>query len=176
MSADTEAMPPFTLRRLTVSDDARYRTLRLEALHSHPEAFGTSWEEEASKPLAWFAERLAGNAVFGGWRGDSILVGVAGLHVPDAAKSRHKGLLWGMFVRPEARGTGLAASLLARVIEHAAGTVEEVLLTVVTSNTAAVRLYARAGFREYGLERRALKVKGRYYDELLMALSLTPSR
>jgi RimJ/RimL family protein N-acetyltransferase len=112
--------------------------------------------------------------VFGGRRDDGALMGVAGLHVPDGAKTRHKGVLWGMFVRPEARGTGLAAALLARVIEHAAGMVEEVQLTVVASNAAAVRLYARTGFREYGLERRALKLDGRYYDEVLMALALPP--
>ncbi len=78
-----------------------------------------------------------------------------------------------MFVRPEAQGTGLGTALVAQVIEHAAQVVEEVRLTVVASNTAAVRLYARAGFEQYGLERRALKVGDRYYDELLMALALT---
>ena len=90
----------------------------------------------------------------------STLAGVAGLLVPDTTKSRHKGVLWGMFVQPDVRGTGLAALLLARVIEHAAETVEEVRLTVVASNIAAVRLYTRAGFSRYGLERRALKVGG----------------
>jgi RimJ/RimL family protein N-acetyltransferase len=29
-----------------------------------------------------------------------------------------------------------------------------------------------AGFKEYGLERHALKVGGQYYDEILMALPL----
>jgi ribosomal protein S18 acetylase RimI-like enzyme len=89
--------------------------------------------------------------------------------VPKAAKLRHKGVLWGMFVRPEARGSGLAAALVARVIEEAG--LEELRLTVVSTNTAAVRLYTRLGFTPYGLERRALKVEGRYYDELLMARS-----
>lgn len=53
-----------------------------------------------------------------------------------------------------------------------AGEVEEVRLAVVASNTAAVRLYARLGFRRYGLEPRALRVGDRYHDELLMALRL----
>lgn len=75
-----------------------------------------------------------------------------------------------MYVRPEVRGTGLAAALVARVAEQARGAVEEVQLTVVTSNTAAVRLYTRAGFSQYGLERRALKIGTQYYDEALMAL------
>ena len=90
-----------------------YRELRLEGLARHPDAFGASWEDEAARPLPWFAERLERNAVFGGWvAGGSELAGVAGLLVPEAAKLRHKGVLWGMYVRPRARRTGLAAALL----------------------------------------------------------------
>jgi RimJ/RimL family protein N-acetyltransferase len=47
-------------------------------------------------------------------------------------------------------------------------------LTVVPTNTAALHLYEKAGFEAFGLERRALKVDGRYYDNLLMALHLKP--
>lgn len=47
--------------------------------------------------------------------------------------------------------------------------VEEVRLTVVATNKAAVRLYERAGFEQYGLERQALKIDHDYYDEVLMA-------
>jgi RimJ/RimL family protein N-acetyltransferase len=77
-----------------------------------------------------------------------------------------------MYVRREARGTGLAATLVREVIEHAATLVEDLCLTVVASNAAALRLYGAAGFREYGLERRALKIGSEYYDEVLMALPL----
>jgi ribosomal protein S18 acetylase RimI-like enzyme len=170
--------PTFTLRRLDAPDAASYRELRLEGLSSHAEAFGASWEDEASKPLVWFAQRLERNAVFGGWLETPTLAGAAGLLVPKETKLRHKGVLWGMFVRPEARGTGLAAALAGRVIEQASSSVEELRLTVVASNTPAVRLYTRLGFRQYGLEERALKVGGRYHVELLMALPLcaSPSR
>jgi ribosomal protein S18 acetylase RimI-like enzyme len=81
-------------------------------------------------------------------------------------------MLWGMYVRPDARGTGLAASLVQRVIEQARPFLEDILLTVVASNAAACRLYRAAGFEQYGLERRALKIGDAYYDEALMALSL----
>jgi RimJ/RimL family protein N-acetyltransferase len=175
MNAET-SRAAFTFRRLAGSDAAHYRELRLEGLRSHPEAFGASWEDEASQPLAWFAERLERNAVFGAESHIApALAGTVGFLVPEAAKLKHKGLLWGMFVRPEAQGAGLGAALIARVLEHAAQVVEEVRLTVVASNTAAVRLYARAGFVQYGLERRALKVGGQYHDELLMALVLSRS-
>ncbi|HWX48043.1 MAG TPA: GNAT family N-acetyltransferase [Roseomonas sp.] len=165
--------PAFSLRRLGAADAASYRDLRLDGLRRHPEAFGAAWEEEIEKPLAWFADRLEGNAVFGAWMEGDQLAGVAGLMVPAGPKQRHKGILWGMYVRPEARGSGAAPALVRRVLEQAGGSVEEVRLTVVASNTAAVRLYSRFGFRPYGCEPRALKVGDCYYDEMLMALSLS---
>jgi RimJ/RimL family protein N-acetyltransferase len=162
----------FKVRRLEAGDVAIYRELRLEALANNPEAFGASWEDESVKPRSWWTERLEANAVFGGWIDRSPLLGIAGFHVNGAAKLRHKGILWGMYVRPDGRGTGLAASLVQRVIEQARPLVEEICLTVVSSNAAAHRLYRAAGFEQYGLERRALKVGNEYHDEVLMALSL----
>jgi RimJ/RimL family protein N-acetyltransferase len=160
------------IRRLETHDVASYRELRLEGLKNNPEAFISSWEDEAARPDPWWAERLETNTVFGGWIGDSALLGVAGFRMHGAAKLRHKGILWGMYVRPEARGSGLAAALVQQVIEHARPLVEEIGLTVVASNTAAHRLYSAAGFAPYGLDRRALKVGDAYYDEVLMALPL----
>jgi RimJ/RimL family protein N-acetyltransferase len=164
------------LRRLEAADVTSYRELRLEGLQLHPEAFISSWEDEAGKPVTWWAERLETSVVFGGWIDNSPLLGVAGFRVPEAAKLRHKGVLWGMYVRPAARGTGLAASLVQRVIEHAQGVVEEIGLAVVASNTAAHRLYCAAGFEQYAVERRALKIGDAYHDEVLMALQLDPPR
>ena len=90
-----------------------------------------------------------------------------------AAKLRHKGLIWGVYVRPSARRAGLGMALLARVLDHArGGAVEEVRLSVVASNGAAIRFYEAAGFEAYGVERRALKVAGRYHNEVLMAARL----
>jgi RimJ/RimL family protein N-acetyltransferase len=160
------------LRRLETNDLEIYRDLRLEGLKRHPEAFASSWESESGKPASWWAERLETNTVFGGWVNNSPLVGVAGLRVQDIVKVRHRGVLWGMYIRPEARGTGLAAALVQQVVAHARTVVEQVCLTVVASNVAARRLYSAAGFEEYGLERRALKVGDEYYDEVLMVLPL----
>ena len=59
------------------------------------------------------------------------------------------------------------------MLDHARGAaVEEVRLSVVSSNAAAVRFYEAAGFVAYGLEPRALKVAGVYHDEVLMAARL----
>jgi RimJ/RimL family protein N-acetyltransferase len=164
------------VHRLETPDVTSYRELRLEGLKNNPEAFGASWDDESAKPARWWAERPETSTVFGGWIDDSPLLGVAGFHVNGSAKLRHKGVLWGMYVRPEARGSGLAASLVQRVIAHARTLVEEICVTVVASNAAAHRLYRTNGFEQYGLERRALKVGNEYHDEVLMALPLQPPR
>src|SRR5262245_25534838 len=104
------------VRRLENSDVADYRELRLEGLKNHPEAFASSWEREVEQPASWWTERLEANIVLGGWVNGSPLVGVAGLRVQEGAKLRHKGVLWGMYVRAEARGTGLARALVQQVI------------------------------------------------------------
>lgn len=166
-------MAVHTLRRLAAEDAEAYRALRLEGLASAPTAFGAALEDEAGQPLRWFADRLTQQAVFGGWIGGG-LAGVAGLRTADAAKIRHKGLLWGMFVQPAARGTGLAGALVEQVIAHARGRVEDIRLAVVADNTPAIRLYTRLGFRPYGVEPRSLKLGDRYFDEMLMALTLVP--
>jgi RimJ/RimL family protein N-acetyltransferase len=43
---------------------------------------------------------------------------------------------------------------------------------VVATNLTAVRLYSRLGFQQYALDPRALKIDGRYYDEILMSRRL----
>lgn len=167
---------PLLLRRLRTADAKTYRELRLEGLQSHPEAFGASWEEEAAHPIGWFADRMEQNVIVAGGPAGSTFMRIVGLLAPQTAKQRHKGVIWGMFVRPQARGTGLAAALLSHVLDEARDLVEEVRLTVVTSNLPAARLYAGFGFEQYGVEKRALQIDSRYYDESLMALKIGGSK
>lgn len=164
--------PRFTVRRLSAGDATAFRHLRVAGLQAHPESFGASWEAESGKPIGWFEERLEKNAVFGGYLPAGRLAACAGLQIPEAQKLRHKGMLWGMYTSPEARGTGLGAALLEALVTHARDDLEEIQLRVVSSNDTAIRLYLRTGFVQYGLERRALKVDGIYYDDIMMALSL----
>ena len=161
------------IRRLSSADAAAFREIRLEGLRQFPAAFGAAYDDESAQPLAWFAARIADHAVFGAFSVDARLDGVAGLMIPSPAKMRHKGVLWGMYVRSGARGAGLAAALLGHVIEHARGVVEEVKLEVSPDNRAAVRLYEAAGFGVYAREPRALKIGDAYHDTLFMSLRLT---
>jgi ribosomal protein S18 acetylase RimI-like enzyme len=77
-----------------------------------------------------------------------------------------------MYVRPDARRTGVGRRLVEAIIDLARQRVELIQLTVVRDNEQARRLYASLGFCEYGVEKNALKQDGRYYDEVLMAKDL----
>jgi RimJ/RimL family protein N-acetyltransferase len=172
----TPAPPDLTIRRLTGSDAAAYRPLRLAALAEAPHAFGASYEDEAARSPDVMAKRLEGgptNCVFGAFLGGE-LAGTAGFIIPNtSAKARHKGLLVGVYLRPADRGRAIAASLVQAVIEHARSHVVLLQAAVGVENARARRLYEELGFREYGLERKALQVDGAYIDEALLVLDFT---
>jgi GNAT superfamily N-acetyltransferase len=161
------------VRLLTSADAAFYRDIRLEGLKLHPEAFGSTFGRENDKPLPWFEERIAQTAIFGAFADDALL-GIAGYMTEDGPKHRHKGILWGMFVRAKAQNSGLGRRLIEAVISHASERVEQLKLTVVNENQSAKRLYASLGFVEYGREVRGVKQDGRYHDEILMVKFLDP--
>jgi ribosomal protein S18 acetylase RimI-like enzyme len=159
------------VRLLSGADAAAFQACRLEALTLHPCAFAGAYGEEVGRSLDEVATRLDQGAAFGAFL-DGALVGSAGFSLPGLHKKCHKGVLWGVYVRAAARGRGLGRLLVEQVIEHARGRVEQLHATVVTTADAARQLYRHLGFQTYGLEPRALKVDGRYYDQELMVLLL----
>jgi ribosomal protein S18 acetylase RimI-like enzyme len=161
------------IRRLETSDAALYRGIRLEALQEDSEAFGSTFEAENAQPLTWFSNRLDRSNVFGAFHGSEI-VGIAGLLIGEGRKEAHKGRLVGMYVRPGSRKSGVGRRLVETIIEFGRERVELIQLSVVSDNQQALRLYARLGFLQYGIEKKALKQDGRYYDEVLMVKHLNP--
>ena len=140
-----------------------------DATQKHSRTF----DAENAQPLTLFADRIGGSNVFGAFH-DSKLVGIAGLLIGKGQKEAHKGRLVGMYVRPSARKVGVGRRLVETIIEFARQRVELIQLAVVSDNEPARRVYERLGFVEYGLEKKALKQDGRYYDEVLMAKDLKP--
>jgi GNAT superfamily N-acetyltransferase len=162
------------IRPLGPDDAEAFRSLRLSALLTTPEAFGASHAEEAAQPLSVFEARLSPESpgqVFGAFLGDS-LVGTAGFLATNSAKTRHKGKLWGVYVAPDVRGHGAGEKLVTAVIEHARRHVLILQANVVTTNRAAYVLYEKLGFAPYGIESRGLCIDGVFHDEALLALEL----
>jgi ribosomal protein S18 acetylase RimI-like enzyme len=157
-----------SVARLGPDDAEALREIRLEALRLHPTAFSADPDVEGAFTLERWRQGLEARHFFGG-RIDGALMGINAFSTDAySAKTRHIGHLGAMYVREAASGTGLAGELIEAVLAHAAGKVEQVLLTVEAENTRAIRLYERHGFRTVGKLPRAIRVGDTYYDELQM--------
>lgn len=162
------------IRRLVPSDAPAYRALMLEAYSLAPEAFTSSAAERENLPLEWWSKRVAAEPeaherVIGAFLGGE-LAGVAGLSFEQRERTRHKATLFGMYVRPAARCTGIAKALVEEVLCQARRSqiTEVVQLTVTESNLAAVRLYANCGFIPFGTEPFAVKLGDGFLNKVHM--------
>lgn len=166
-----------SIRPLVPADAPALRALRLTALTDSPEAFGSSYEEEASLSVQDFRARIPQappDAIFGAFA-DDALVGMAGFAVYGRLKARHKGLMWGVFVRPEWRGQGFGSALVRQVIDHASWHVLVLEAAVGLWNESARRTYHSLGFTPYGIERKAIRIGDAYYDEELLCMEFAGS-
>lgn len=165
------AHPPVQVVRLTSADVERFRAVRLEGLRGDPDGFRYSEAEDESIPADVWAARLDREFVVGAERGSQLL-GVGGVSRLEGDKLRHKGLIWGMYVRRAVRGTGVADAIMRALIDHARGEVRQLQLTVMASNTRARAFYERHGFVHYATEPQAVRLGSEYRDESSMWLLL----
>jgi len=159
------------IRLLHPGDAEDYLNLRLEALRLHPEAFGSSYEEECGDTPAKYEERFAGGNLFTyGVFAEGLLCGSATLVPATRHKLRHRAQIVAVYVSAGLRRRGAARALLAAVCGKALelDNIEQLHLSVTSTNLSAVSLYESIGFETYGEEKHALKIDGRYLDEKLM--------
>lgn len=160
------------IRRLGPGDLGAFRALRFEAISTHPQEFRYSPADEREVSVQAWATRLAEDFVVGVFN-DEQLIGLGGLTRMTGEKLRHKGLIWGMYVKPESRGTGAADEIISALIGHGRQCLEMLILTVVQQNGRALRFYERWGFRTFGIEPASIKLaEGSYLDEALMVLMI----
>lgn len=82
---------------------------------------------------------------------------------------RHSGVL-AIGVVPEFRGQGIGRDLIKRALATADRRgLTRIELTVRADNPAAIALYKRMGFKVEGTRRNAIRIDGRYFDQLAMA-------
>lgn len=163
------------IRQLHPDDAEAYFALRLEALQINPEAFGSSYEEEKDYPLSRTQSRLSDPAsyVYGSFV-ETNLIGIVTLMRETKKKMSHRANIYAVYVTPKYRGKGAAKQLLQVAIERARDIqgIEQVYLAVVAENIAAKKVYQALGFKTFGIDRNAIKLSGKYYDEELMVLYL----
>lgn len=164
------------IRQLSVADAEAYWALRLESLKQSPESFLMTIEEELKleNPIQKYAEamQIINRFTYGAFVNDE-LVGVVTLQLETPSKIRHKANILAMFVSQKHRGLKIGKSLMLHLIDNAILLkLEQLHLTVVSNNIAAKNLYTTLGFTRYGLEEKALKLNGKYWDEEHMVLFL----
>jgi len=165
------------IRILTVEDASEWWRLRLQALEGDPDAFSASTDEHRRLSLEDVKKRLGAGVqdsfVVGALQ-DGRLAGMAGFYRETGPKTRHKGRIWGVYVTPEKRREGIGRKLLELLLERARTMdgLDQIHLSVTTTQAAAAQLYRSMGFEPFRVEPRALKISGRYIDEEYMVLRL----
>jgi ribosomal protein S18 acetylase RimI-like enzyme len=99
---------------------------------------------------------------------------MAGFFRERHLKARHKGRIWGLYVRANYRGQGIGRALFSGLLQkiRTLPGLEQVSLTVSSRQAVAKTLYHSLGFETFGLERAAFKIGEQYFDEEYMVLRL----
>jgi len=134
------------VRRIGEDDWVQWRAMRLAALATDPDAFGSTlaeWSGPNDLEERWRA-RLAASPFTALLDVDGRTAGMVAAYRPEGAVE-----VVSLWVHPAFRGLGVGAAALGAVIAFADG--EDVLLSVRAANTHAIRLYERCGFVDEGV-------------------------
>jgi ribosomal protein S18 acetylase RimI-like enzyme len=165
-----------SIRLLAAADAADLMALRQRALHDHPEAFGSSPEEEQALTAAQFSKHFLAppdRITIGAFQNQQLIGIVTLMRFPNA-KTRHKVMLTGMYVLPTARGGGVGRRLITAAIGYARTLdgLTDLSLAVTVGNPAARTLYVQMGFEAFGIEPNYIRVDNRAYAIECMRLYL----
>jgi len=169
------------VRPLTLTDLDAFVALRAASFSSDP----LSWDQDADSvvdPEVW-ADRIVekpGEQFLLGFfmadeHGKEQLAGILGFQRYKKQKRRHRGMVWGVYVSPAARGRGAARKLLRECIRRTKKIdgLERLNLTVSSYAEAACRLYLSEGFREFAREKDAARTGEVRMDEVYMTLEVS---
>ena len=172
-------MTPVQVRRLQPGEWETLRAVRLAALADAPQAFGSTVEREQAFDEAEWRRRATNSHNFIAWRGDEPVGQVTVIGRGDGAgpDSRREWELVGMWVSPDARGSGSADLLVAAAAEAVqAEAAEHLILWVADGNARARAFYLRAGFRPTGVRQRFERRDGTAFDEEKLVMPLAAAK
>ncbi|MCO6466192.1 MAG: GNAT family N-acetyltransferase [Bradyrhizobiaceae bacterium] len=168
---------PYAIRPLESADFAAFLDIQGDALKNAPEIFGSDYDWFDSLSILSKEQRYEKFVLFpyqyllAAVSADRTILGMVGFSCDHhLTKLRHKGRIWGLYVRPAVRGHGIASALVRNVIMAAEEIgCEQIQLSVSTNNKDSYSLYLRLGFSVYGTESHAVKLQDGYVDEYLMS-------
>ena len=152
---------------LTGKDTARFLELREKCLIEEAQNFRTSALDNSTLGFQYWHDRIEKDHV-AAIEVDGDLKAIGGLSRFVGEKLDHKGLIWGMYVHPDLRGTGAADAIMNALVDAAQGVVRQLQLTLAADNAGAQRFYERHLFKAYAIEPDALNRADGFADEALM--------
>ena len=139
----------YCIRKLEEKDWRIFSEIRLRALQTDPEVFGSTYEREADFTEAEWRTRLndPDSEIFAVFDDDEP-VGMTGVAVDRNDPSRKTALFWGSWLRPDARGRGLSKLLYGSRIDWARNHpgVERIIVSHRESNVASKFANQKFGF------------------------------
>ncbi|MBK8468547.1 MAG: GNAT family N-acetyltransferase [Actinomycetales bacterium] len=187
-------MSDITVRSLTEADWAAYRAVRLQALAESPEAFSATVEQErdwaesdwvarlarAPRLVAEVDDEVVGTASLGRHR-TSTGPAEGGQHDDAGALSDPEAAghaeIFGLWVTPAARGTGVATALADAAADRArADGSSHLVYWVSTDNGRAVAFASGLGFRPTDFRRPMRGLRHADEQEIAMVLALGVDR
>lgn len=143
------------IHRVGVEDWSSHRALRLDMLDADPDAFWADPDEVRVRTEQQWREEIAGPRLHLQARGgEAVFGGIALLpegYTPGHAIPADRAHIVSLWVRPEARGTGVSRPLFAALARLSLDLGRpDLRLDVDESNLAAQRLYERLGFMATG--------------------------
>lgn len=162
-------MSALNIRKLGEDDALAWWHLRLESLEIDPAAFSGSVPEHLAIDIETIKGRFrqpSGSSInLGAFDGEK-LVGMVLFARVSGEKQYHKGRISALYVSASHRCSGTARKLLTRLFEiiQRDFSLEQILVSVSTTQVAACSLYRSFGFEVYGIEPAAMKVGTVYID------------
>jgi GNAT superfamily N-acetyltransferase len=138
----------FVIQPSTLEDADALRTIRLMALRDEPDAFGSTYEDSQLYPTTRWLEMARDYNYYLAFASDEVVGMASGGRFDLRPNARW---LYGMFVRPDFRGTGIAVALVRAVADWTrAQGVTTLGLHVTASVARAVAFYEKLGFEPDG--------------------------
>lgn len=163
------------VRKIQPHESLHYRSIRLACLRTAPDNFGSTYEEEMSNPKLKFEtyiEQEHDECFMFGAFDNGNLIGIVGFERVERQRARHRGEVVQMYVDAAYRGQNIGEQLLRGLIEQAFSVqgVEQLQLSVIARNHAAITLYEKIGFQAFGIQPRYFKIGKQYLDQQFMQL------
>lgn len=155
------------LRLLDESDMPAFRELRLQALKEHPMMYMHIHDEEQKRPDAYWESMIKYSKIIGTFDGDTM-VAFAIMSPYGGIKQRHKCMIWGAYVTPEARNQAIGKNMRLKLFDEArALDMTHCISSIVAGNPASLAMHEAVGYEVMYTEKKGIKHRDDSYSDVI---------